>query len=58
VAAQAVYPLVVGIVCVGIFYFWRMHRAKLVHVSLEEAQTAKRSAWLMLLLSLFPGFFS
>jgi ribosomal protein S27E len=58
VAVQAVYPFVIGIVLACGFYFWRQHRAKLMVVTDAEAKTANRSAWVMCLLWLLPGFFS
>ena len=58
VAVQAVYPLAIGFVLAVLIYFYSVHRAKLVHVSPAEMQTAERSAILMVFLWFFPGFFS
>ena len=48
----------VGIAGCLCFYFWRQHMAPLGIVSPQEAKTSNRSAWVMLLASLFPAFFS
>jgi hypothetical protein len=58
IAVQAVYPLVLGAVAVTSYYFWRQHQAPLHVVSASEQKNAKRSFWLMVLLSLFPRLFS
>lgn len=58
VALQAIYPLLLGLSVAAAYYFWRQHRVQLVPVTDEELQTAKRSAWLALLVALFPSTFS
>lgn len=58
VAAHSSLPFVVGIVLAATFYFWRQHKAALVSISEEEIKTANRTFWAMVLLSLFPTFFS
>ena len=58
VAVQSAWVVVAGILAATTFYFWRQHKAHLVAISEEETKTANRSAWAMLLLWLFPAFFS
>ena len=58
VAVHAVYPLVLGVALAAVFYFWRQHHAQLRTVTQQETETAKRSAWISLLMLLFPSFFS
>jgi hypothetical protein len=55
---HAIYPLLLGLSVAAAYYFWRQHRAQLVPITDAELQTAKRSAWLALLIALFPGTFS
>jgi len=58
VAVHSPLPFISGIALAVAFYLSRQHKAQLVAVSDAEAKAAKRSFWAMVLLSLFPAFFS
>jgi hypothetical protein len=47
-----------GFVGAVAWYLWLQHRAVLVVVAAAEQRTAKRSAWLACLASVFPFLFS
>lgn len=55
---QALWPWVSGLAMAVAYYFWRQHTAGLAVVSAHEQQVAKRSAWVALLVSLFPAWFT
>jgi hypothetical protein len=57
-ALQSRYPLCLGVALAVAYYLWRQHRAPLMVITEAEAKTAKRSAWIGLLVALFPSFFS
>ena len=55
---QTVGPLLVSMAIAAGYYFWRQHTAELVAVSEHEQAVAQRSAWVVLLASVFPAWFS
>ncbi len=58
VAIHAAWPVLAGLVSAIAFYFWRQHRAQLLIVTSEETEMAKKSAFALWLLSVFPGLFN
>ncbi|MBL0121848.1 MAG: hypothetical protein IPP88_03670 [Betaproteobacteria bacterium] len=57
-AVQAIYPLILGLCVVWVFYCWCQHRAKLMVVSDVDEKAGNRSALRLFLISVFPSFFS
>ncbi len=55
---QSSLVLLLGFAGTVAWYLWRQHKAALVVVAAAEQRTAKRSAWLALLASLVPFWFS
>jgi hypothetical protein len=55
---QGAWPLALGVSMAGVYYFWRQHTAPLLVVTGQEQRVASRSAWLGLLIAVFPSWFS
>jgi len=47
-----------GIAATVLYYFLRQHRIPLEVVTPQQAKTSNRSAWIMLLATIFPALFS
>jgi hypothetical protein len=57
-AMHSIYPVLAGAFLAVGYYFWRQHRAPLMLITAQETATARRSGWIAILASLFPGFLS
>lgn len=55
---QSLWPLIAGLACAIIYYFWRQHTAQLAVVTGNEERTAKRSGWIEFLAVVLLSWFS